>query len=96
MKTKEFIQKAVTNKDLRNQMQEAKNVDQAYNIAVAQGVTDSKDIFVSEAKKVMSAINNITESDFSTVLSSASTSEIVSAVSTYTAAAATAASAAAV
>lgn len=97
MTTIEFI-KQLDNEhtDLVHNMKSAKSIDEAYQIACEEGVTDKKEDFSLEMKKFNDAVNKINKNDLENVLGSASTTEIVSAVSTYTAVAASAASAAAV
>ena len=95
MTTREFIKK-LENGELRNKMVNVKKPEEAYKIARNEGVTDSSEEFVKTMKEFNNAVNNISEKELNNVLLGASTSEIVSAVSTYTGAAAAAAAAAAI
>lgn len=95
MKTKEFINKLRDNDELARRVANAENPEQAYEIAKETGVTDSKEVFCKEMKAFKKAVVEMEQSELEVILGSTSTTEVVSAVSTYIGAAAAAGSAAA-
>lgn len=94
MTTKDFITK-LNNADLVKKMSDAKSPKEAYDIAKANGLSDGYDAFVKEMEKLKADTGELSDDDLQAVAGGASTTEIVSAVSTTAGSAATAASAAA-
>ena len=88
MSTKDFIA-TLKDESLAKKMSEAKSPKEAYAIAKANGVTDSFDEFANEMKKLKNA-GELSEDDLESVAGGASTTEIISAVSTTVGAAASA------
>lgn len=94
MKTNEFIKKLKNDIELAKKLSNVFSVEEAYQIAKDNGVTDDKDAFCQEMSKFREEVSKITLEDTHDLVGCTSTSEIVSAVSTCIGAAATAASAA--
>lgn len=94
MKTNEFINKLKNDSELAVKLANVCSLEEAYQIAKEKGVTDDKETFCQEMKAFRDEVSKITKEDMGTLVGSASTSEIVSAVSTWTGAAAAAGSAA--
>lgn len=93
MKTKDFINTLKENEDLAKKLTHVKNADEAYEIAKENGVTDDSDTFIAEMKKFKDTVTTISPDELGSLVNAATTSEIVSAVSTWIGAAAAAASA---
>lgn len=96
MKTNDFINSLKENQDLARKLIHASSPDEAYKIAKETGVTDDSNTFFAEMKKFKDTVTTISPEEMGSLVNSASTSEIVSAVSTWIGAAAAAASAAAI
>ncbi len=94
MKTIDFINKLKSDNQLAEKLANVSSMDEAYQLALDNKVTDSKDTFCQEMKTFRNEISKITPEDTHELVGSASTTEIVSAVSTWTGAAAAAGSAA--
>lgn len=94
MTTREFINKLKDDSQLAEELANVTSVDEAYEIAKKNNVTDDKETFCQEMRTFNEEVSKITPEDTGVLVGSASTTEIVSAVSTFTGAAATAASAA--
>lgn len=95
MTTKGFIDKLKNDRKLAEKMSNVSSADEAYRIAKDNGVTDNQKTFFQEMKMFRDEVSKITPEDMGTLVGNASTSEIVSAVSTWTGAAAAAGAAAA-
>lgn len=94
MNTHEFINKFKDNNQLAREMANVTSLEEAYEIAKKNKVTDDKETFCQEMCAFRNELAKITPEDLNDLVGGASTTEIVSAVSTYTGAAAAAASAA--
>ena len=94
MKTNELINKLRNDSELAVKLANVCSLEEAYQIAKENGVTDDQETFCQEMKAFRDKVSKITEKDMGTLLGGSSTSEVVSAVSTWTGAAAAAGSAA--
>lgn len=94
MITRDFIKKLNSDTALAQKLAAAGNQDKAYDIARAEGVSDDKDTFCKTMEAFRKEIHAVSPEEKELLVGSASTSEIVSAVSTCVGAAASAASAA--
>lgn len=94
MKTSEFINKLKNDSQLAGKLANVYSLEEAYEIAKKNNVSDDKNTFCQEMRTFREEVSKITPEDTNELVGSASTSEIVSAVSTWTGAAAAAASAA--
>ncbi len=93
MTTKDFIAK-LNDPDLVKKMETVTSPEEAFAIAKENGVTDSFEEFMNEMSALKEATGELSDDDLEAVAGGASTTEIVSAVSTTVQATATAASAA--
>lgn len=94
MKTNEFINKLKDDSQLAEKLSNVYSLEEAYQIAKDNNVADDKETFCQEMREFREEVSKITPEDTLDLVGSASTSEIVSAVSTWTGAAAAAGSAA--
>lgn len=94
MKTKDFIRQVIKNEELASKMRNSSSTEEIYQIAKDNGVTDDQKQFFQAMKQFRDEMSKLDSDDLGTLTDSASTTEIVSAVSTWTGAAAAAASAA--
>lgn len=93
MKTIEFINKIKNDNQLAEKLANVNSLDEAYQLALDNKVTDSKDTFCQEMNAFRKEVSKITPEDSHELVGSLTT-EILSAVSTWTNAAAAAGSAA--
>lgn len=94
MDTSKFINKLKNDSQLAVELANVCSLDEAYQVAQKNGVTDDKDTFCQTMKEFRDEISKITEEDMGNLVGSSTTSEIVSAISTWTGAAAAAGAAA--
>ncbi len=94
MNTYGFIKKLNEDTELAKELAAVGSTDEAYDIAKKAGVTDSRETFCDAMEKFRKAVHSTSPEEKELLVGKASTSEIVSAVSTYVGAAASAASAA--
>lgn len=94
MDTNKFINKLKQDSQLAVELANVCSLDEAYQVAQKNGVTDDKEKFCQTMKNFRNEVSKITEEDMGTLVGNSTTSEIVSAVSTWTGAAAAAGSAA--
>lgn len=94
MDTNKFINKLKQDSQLAVELSNVCSLDEAYQVAQKNGVTDDKEKFCQTMKNFRNEVSKITEKDMGTLVGNSTTSEIVSAVSTWTGAAAAAGSAA--
>ncbi len=94
MKTNEFINKLKDDSQLAEKLSNVCSLEEAYQIAKENKVSDDKETFCNEMRKFREEVSKITPEDTQELVGSSSTTEIVSAISTWTGAAAAAGSAA--
>lgn len=94
MDTNKFINKLKQDSQLAVELSNVCSLDEAYQVAQKSGVTDDKEKFCQTMKNFRNEVSKVTEKDMGTLVGNSTTSEIVSAVSTWTGAAAAAGSAA--
>ena len=94
MNTKDFIKKLNNDLELAKRVAVAGSPDEAYAIAKKEGVKDDKDTFRNTMEAFRKEMHSVSPSEKEILVGNASTTEIVSAVSTCVGAAASAASAA--
>lgn len=94
MDTNKFINKLKQDSQLAVELSNVCSLDEAYQVAQKNGVTDDKEKFCQTMKNFRNEVSKITEEDMGTLVGNSTTSEIVSAISTWTGAAAAAGSAA--
>lgn len=95
MTTKEFVNTLSKKQDIALKLSKAESPDEAYKIAREDGVTDDQNTFSQEMKAFRDSVGKVSQEEMGMLMGSASTSEIVSAVSTWVGASAAAGSAAA-
>ena len=67
MKTPDFIKMAQNNEELCKKLQACKAPEEAYNIAKAEGVTDSLEEFTAEMTKSYDSVRDLNEDDLAKV-----------------------------
>ena len=82
MRTQEFITMLGNSVDLCQKMQTCKAPEEAYNIAKAEGLTDSFEEFTAKMTKFHDSIKDLTEDDLTKVAGGLTEDEVATIVST--------------